>query len=61
MICVALHFKRDSAADRSQLSSNKSYARHKLSHMIHMFGQFPMTYDWYMPVCTIYMTPCRIK
>ena len=36
-------------------------ARNKLSYMIHMSRQFPMTYDWYMPVCTIYMTPCRIQ
>ena len=61
MICVALHFKRDSATDRSLLESNKSYDRHKLSYMIHTTRQFPMSYDWYMPVCTIYMTTCRIQ
>ncbi len=61
MICVALHFKRDSATDRSLLEINKSYDIHKLSYMIHTTRQFPMSYDWYMPVCTIYMTTCRIQ
>ncbi len=46
--------------DRSGLllSNKSSYDRRnlKLSYMIHMTCQFPMSYDWYMPVCTIYMT-----